>query len=479
MRKRLICLFAAVCLCVYVFIPAYAKALDITTGVITGSDVAMREEADINSAVIMRLNKGSTVKILKTNVNAEWDQVVYKGKTGYVNRVYVLWDSSLDQYNYGYAGTVINCDKHINIRTRASTGAKILGTADKGAKLPVLNKSYAKGWAQVSFDSKTGYASTKYLDIGADVDDAHLCGLSVKGGSLTPAFSPYEYGYVVNAASSKVTVTAKANKGVRLDVNGTGKSSAKISVPSGGMKTIRIALNGKVTYTVYIKRNVLTYGTWNIKRGNGNLLMQGRLVYDQLPDIMGIQEVFVKNDPKNRIDNLASLKTKSMTHTRFEPTISYSNGAQYGIGIMSRYKMSGFQAYEIDSGRYEKRILMKAVITIGGKKVSIYNTHFSYESEAVRAGQFAQVVSIMSKDKNKYKILTGDFNAKEAEFAPLGGYTVIINSGTRYYDEAGNEISHGYLDNIVVTKNIRVVNSRIIKSDLSDHYPVFAYLVLK
>ena len=34
------------------------------------------------------------------------------------------------------------------------------------------------------------------------------------------------------------------------------------------------------------------------------------------------------------------------------------------------------------------------------------------------------------------------------------------------------------LDNIIVSKNIKVANSRIVITSFSDHYPVFAYLIL-
>ena len=45
---------------------------------------------------------------------------------------------------------------------------------------------------------------------------------------------------------------------------------------------------------MYLVRDVLTVGTWNIKRGNNNILvMQGWLIAAQRPDILGVQEVYV------------------------------------------------------------------------------------------------------------------------------------------------------------------------------------------
>jgi uncharacterized protein YgiM (DUF1202 family) len=467
------------CLCICIFFPATAWAQSFDSGVIVGSKVAMRESPDTKAAIIARLGSGTPLTILQTNIDAEWHKIQYNGKTGYVSRMFVNLDSSLSTYKLTYTGTVINVKKFVNVRQTPKAKGKVLGTANKGAKLEVTKKNYISGWHQVKLNGSTGYIATKYLDVAPVVSDDYLTGLSIKGGNLFPTFTPYENGYVIMATSSKVTITAKANSGVLVDVNGTGKNSITLKMSKGSMKTVRISLNGTVRYTVYITKNLLTVGTWNIKRGYGNLELQGRLVYNQQPDIMGMQEVYQKKEAENTIDNLLSLRTKTMINTNFTKTIDYSGGAQYGIGTISRYKLTGIKTYPLDSGGGEKRVLQKAVLSISGKKVSFYNTHFSYNLETVRAKQFKQVYDIMNADKNKYKILTGDFNAKFNEFSIFNDkYNMVVTPDNQYYDFSGKPISHNYIDNFVITKNIKIANSRIIKCSLSDHYPVFAYLVL-
>lgn len=479
MKKIFLFCLAILCSLVFLWVPQTAQALDITRGEIIASSVAFRKAPDANSAIISKLAKGALVDILQTNVNAQWDKVQYKGKTGYVNRVYISWDLSLDAYKLDYTGTVINCKTDIIVRSTPSSKANVVGTAKKGTSLKVTQKDCAKGWHQVEFEGGTAYISADYLEVIPKVDDTQLSSLTIKGGTLAPSFSPAEYGYVVSATSAKVTFTAKANSGVTIDINGSGKSSLTISVPSPGMKTIRIDVNGKTRYSLYIARSVITMGTWNIKRGDGNLLMQGRLVRDQQLDIIGIQEAFQHNNASDIVDNLASLKTINMPYTKFAPTIDYSDGSQFGIGILSHYKLSGFETFTLESDGHEKRILQKAVAKINGKTVSIYNTHFSYEAASTREKQFAKVVSVMKKDKNKYKILFGDFNAKADEFSQFQGFTITHTTQTAYYDYSGNPIDINIIDNIIVTKNIQVINSRIIATKLSDHDPFFAYMVLK
>lgn len=449
------------------------------SGEIIGSDVVFREGPSTDSAILGRLDKGTFVQIVKTNVNAQWHQVKYNGKTGYVNRMYICLDSSLDGYSLDFVGKIVNCNKDVNVRKRPSTDSEIIGIVKKGATLTVIpQESYTKDWYQVEFEGQTGYIHADYIDITAKVDNTQLADLSVTGGKLFPSFSPNEYGYVVKAAASEVTIRVKANSGVKVSINGSSGSSYKIAIPSAGMKTVRVSLDGVIRYSVYISRNVLTIGTWNIKRGDGHLLMQGRLVYDQQPDIMGIQEAFQNLKAANIIDNLASLKTKDMSYNIFSPTINYSGGGQYGIGMLSHYKLNNVKTYNLDSGGYEKRILLKAEVEIDGKKVSFYNTHFTYNTATVRAKQFAQVLEVMNGDKNKYKILVGDFNASISEFSVFKNYTVVNTNETKYYDYSKAPIAYSEIDNVIVTKNIKVINTRLIVNSFSDHYPVFAYLIL-
>jgi endonuclease/exonuclease/phosphatase family metal-dependent hydrolase len=117
---------------------------------------------------------------------------------------------------------------------------------------------------------------------------------------------------------------------------------------------------------------------------------------------------------------------------------------------------------------------------IDGKRVSVYNTHFSFESAALRKKQFSEVLSIMNADQNEYKILTGDFNAKESEFSGFTrNYRVVNTSATKFYNYSNKAIGMSQIDNIIVSKNITVLNARAIPTEYSDHYPLFAFLALK
>lgn len=480
MKKRLAGVLMACLILAAVCLPLEgARAESITTGTIVGDKVALRTAPSTTGKLLTRLDEGTIVKILETNVNSEWYHVETANRTGYVSRLYVNIDTSLESYQLDYTGTVVNCETDVNVRASASASAKKLGVAKKGESFTVTQAYCAGAWHEIDFNGSAGYIAADYLELKASVGDEYLTGLEITGGTLSPVFSPTEFGYVLTATESTVVIKASANPGVKVSVGSTGIASAKYTINSGNSKTVRIKVGGKVRYSIYLVRDVLTVGTWNIKRGNNNLVMQGWLIAAQKPDILGVQEVYVNKNEKT--NNLLSVRTRTALYTTFAETIAYASGGQYGIGQISRFKPSGEQEVtEIYSGDKEQRCLQKVVYVIGGSRVSVYNTHFSYESASIRKKQFEEVVAIMDADENEYKILTGDFNAKEDEFSVFQpNYRVVNTSETKFYDYSYNRIEMSQIDNIVVSKNITVLNARAIPTEYSDHYPLFAFLSLK
>ncbi len=447
-----------------------------TEGEITGYDVAFRTEPDLDSKIIGRLNKGDIVEIIDTNIDAEWHKVEFDGETGYVNRVFVDWDRSF--FDVAESAIVYNVDQNVNVRAEPSADGLLLGVAPKGEELEIIDQDVAGGWHKVNYNGIEAYISSAYLQTATSVDDDELSALWVDGGSMTPKFTPEEAGYMVTTNESELTINVTANDDVDVYMNDVNTKSLTVEVESGVLETVRIKIDGSTRYTVYIMRDVITVGTWNIKRGDGNLLSQGKLVRDELPDIMGFQEVYTDYSGGEIVDNLLSLKTKHMDDTEFARAIDLGDG-EYGNGTISHYDILSHEVFELPSAGYEQRVLSKSVLDIDGKRVSFYNTHLSYNSSSIREDQFAEIERIMNDDNNEYKILTGDFNADYDEITSLDGYNVVNTPDTDYYDYFGDPININEIDNIVLSDNIRLVNTRIVRTNISDHSPVFAYIVLE
>lgn len=469
MRKRLPFLTLIILTVLMIVIPA-AHAAGYDTGVINSDGVSFREGPSTDSGRISKLSEGTTVQIVSTNVNAEWHKVEVNGKTGYVNRMYVTLKNTSDSDTL--LGYIVNVKSNVNVRSAASADSELLGRADLGASYTLKSSTPKDGWYAVDYHGHTGYIKKDYLQIAKKATSKQLSSISIKGGELSPEFSPDVYGYVVTADKSDITISVTSPS--KVSVGDSGKNTLKISLPKTGTKTVRISVGGKTKYSLYIIRNVITVGTYNIKRGNGNLTSMGKMIQEQNPDIMGIQEVY---RTQGKINNLLSLRTKHMQYVDFARTISYNGGGEYGIGILSAYKIVSSESVKLSSGNSEQRILQKVVVSVGKRKVSVYNTHFSWDSASLRAKQFAEVKKIMKHDSNKYKILFGDFNAKAAEFSQLGSTFQIVNTkDTYFYDYDGSTIGKNEIDNIIVSSNIQVLNARMINNEYSDHKAIFAYL---
>ena len=478
MKKRITLICMIVLMLSLSVIPTQSShALTLSTGIINADKVALRKTASADGGVVTRLKEGTVVKILESNVNAEWYHVEAGKKTGYVNRLYVNIEASLPSYQMEYTGTIFNVQQDVNVRAEPSLKAAKLGKANKGDTFQVT-QAYASGaWHQIDFNGTVGYVSADYMELTAKVANDLLAGIEIKGGTLSPAFSPTEYGYVLTASQGEVDINATANNGVKVSIGNTGIGSAKYTINSGNSKTIRISVNGVVKYSIYLVRDVLTIGTWNIKRGNDNLVMQGWLIGAQCADILGIQEVYINE--KEHTDNLLSVRTKNAQFMTFAETIKYPSGGKYGIGQISKFKPENATVTLLSSEGKEQRCLQKVEYVINDKRVSVYNTHFSYESADIRKKQFAEVLKIMNADKNEYRILTGDFNAQESEFYGFRKKYHIVNTGaTKFLTYSNKRIAMSQIDNIIVSNNITVLNARAIPNEYSDHYPLFAFLSL-
>ena len=143
---------------------------------------------------------------------------------------------------------------------------------------------------------------------------------------MSPAFSPERIRLRrAPRTRRRSPIAAAANDGAAVDVGGTGLARYTVSMPASGSKTIRIAVDGQVRYTLYLVRGALVVGSWNIKRGNSNLEMQGWLVESQQLDVLALQEVY-RNTGGSGTDNLRSLRTRAMQHMDFAAAIDYSGG---------------------------------------------------------------------------------------------------------------------------------------------------------
>jgi uncharacterized protein YgiM (DUF1202 family) len=151
-------------------------------GVVTtkSAPLNIRADKDTSAEVVGKVDKGSTVQILEKA--GEWYKVKLEdGTIGYASSQFIevgtdnesdKADQAADKVSMGKAskgkenyGVVATKSAPLNIRATKAPDAKIVGKADKGSKLLILEK--AGDWYKVQLkNGKSGYASSQFIKEG-------------------------------------------------------------------------------------------------------------------------------------------------------------------------------------------------------------------------------------------------------------------------------------------------------------------------
>ena len=216
--------------------------------------------------------------------------------------------------------------------------------------------------------------------------------------------------------------------------------------------------------------------TYNIAAGKKpNIELMNSALEQEKIDVVGVQEVDM-NTSRNNYDMLAKFKEYNyFTDTHFQKAISYGGG-EYGIGLLSRYSLEEKTGAAItNEGNYEARAYVRGVFEKDGKKVAIYNTHLTHESQSLRAIQMQDVLNAMAADPIPYKILTGDFNTDQStteNYPMMKNYNLANgNDGVWYdtYNGVDPSMKVNCIDNVVTSRNIKVNEIKMVETGLSDH----------
>ena len=145
----------------------------------TTTKTNLRKKASINSDIIKTLAKGT--KVTKISTKGKWLKVSYKGKTGYIRKMYLKKvsssssssdksssSSSSDKSKSTSAssgpteGKKLVLKDTVNVRKKPSTSAKRINLAYKGDKILVI-KNRSDGWTKIQYQHKKGYVKTEFL----------------------------------------------------------------------------------------------------------------------------------------------------------------------------------------------------------------------------------------------------------------------------------------------------------------------------
>ncbi|WP_442590077.1 endonuclease/exonuclease/phosphatase family protein [Pedobacter sp. AW31-3R] len=229
------------------------------------------------------------------------------------------------------------------------------------------------------------------------------------------------------------------------------------------------------------------------------------LVGNENPDIICFQEYYSRR--KGSFDTIDSLKKILKTKNYYFQPTGENNYEAHGLAIFSRYPIvdKGHISFENNTTGNES---IYVDVMIGKKKVRVYNVHFQsisfdkqdytyldkvkekIDTELTPAKRILRMLKTAFKkrsaqvDQMKEHLATceipyliaGDFNDTPASYAvtqmtkPLNN--TFVAEGTGLGRTYNGKFPNFQIDYISVTKDIQVVNHRIIETKLSDHFPV-------
>ena len=218
--------------------------------------------------------------------------------------------------------------------------------------------------------------------------------------------------------------------------------------------------------------------TYNVRVADGGKSIEGiaKEFKSCGADIIGIQELDLNVKRCENIDVLKLLSEKSgYKNYHFFPTIPLQGG-YYGIGILSKNPILNISIYKYLCPNLEQRALGVITVEINGKTINFFNTHLSYENFEVRSKQFKLIQDIV-KENIPY-IITGDFNVKTfEEFNAIKDCTFANTQDNPFITFKGdnsNKNEFYSIDNIVASKEFKIIHAEVSPSEYSDHEMLIA-----
>lgn len=231
---------------------------------------------------------------------------------------------------------------------------------------------------------------------------------------------------------------------------------------------------------------VITLNTRHGEIENGTIdgIKQATEIKKYNPDIILLQEVDMYTDRVNQIDELQIFKNiTGLQYTTFGSNIDFENGG-YGNAILSKYPILKSENYINTKFIKENRGILYIEISINGKNVEVFNTHFPVR-ENERLAFAKQINRIVDNKKSNDVIIGGDFNLG---LVPISKHVYEVHTKDRYeeLEELKKnfkdvyfientypvEKTEGQLDKIMYNGDLTLKEVKRLDDKISDHYPV-------
>ena len=226
---------------------------------IADDNVNFRDEASLDSDVILALRAGAVVDVIDHDP-AGWSKVKFNGSIGFIRSEFLTISTS--------AGPVtFKTTDDVNFRSGPSLNSSIITSVDKGSSVEVLEHNPA-GWSKVRVNGTAGYIKSEFLALPTQASQASQATQQETGSSARSSMSlatiegaNFRTG---PSTDTEIITTVEAGSIVEvLDHDPTGWSKVKIN---GTVGYIRSDLLGPIASDVELLhwsevRTILPYKT--------------------------------------------------------------------------------------------------------------------------------------------------------------------------------------------------------------------------
>ena len=167
-----------------------------------------------------------------------------------------------------------------------------------------------------------------------------------------------------------------------------------------------------------------------------------------------------------------------------------SANREYGNALISKYKILETETFKVlapvgserrqnENLYYEDRAVLRSVIDVNGVKISVYVTHFGLNL----LEQERMVNTLLNCfEKETYPhVLIGDFNVEPTNavlkpiFNKMQSVAKLLNNEQKTFSTYNEE---SQIDYVFISKEFTAKEYKRIESNVSDHYPCYAELIL-
>lgn len=203
------------------------------------------------------------------------------------------------------------------------------------------------------------------------------------------------------------------------------------------------------------------------------------------PDVVALQELDVCQSRSGRVNQPAWLAEQLNMHVHFTAARACDEG-HYGNAILSRHPFAVLSEGGLLRRRGEERAVQWLKLSIGGRAVSVMNTHLSihFRERLLQIEQLLGAEWLASAEQGVPLIVCGDLNS--SQFSPvyrrLSRDLVDVQQvhGARARPTWPSRLPLLRIDHVFASRSLRVSRCEVRRDSLtsvaSDHLPLLAEL---